>query len=154
MSFVVLFTQFTSSAVLVIAQLLLSLCYYMSMGFTGNCHTTLWDTGDSPPAVSHWLHMSLLTSLWTSLHPFSKLKTVPGQRRPVKSNQRLALSIFYNMRSNFQGPHPSPQQQYDSIYSQKHPHHHHKTRELIEHSKIHTFKTQDSCPSYMYLISF
>lgn len=23
----------------------------MSMGFTGNCHTTLWDTGDSPPAV-------------------------------------------------------------------------------------------------------
>lgn len=48
---VVLVTQFISSAVLVIAQLLLSLCYYMSMGFTGNCHTTLWDTGDSPPAV-------------------------------------------------------------------------------------------------------
>lgn len=23
----------------------------MSTGFTGNCHTTLWDTGDSPPAV-------------------------------------------------------------------------------------------------------
>lgn len=52
---------------------------------TGNCHTTLWGTGGSPPVASCWLHRFLLTSRKTSPHPSLRLGIVQGPRKPVKN---------------------------------------------------------------------